>query len=106
MRCISPYPRYSMYRWGKDDRSDETGVSLYPEADDWAEIPVYPGVGDGAEIPVYPGVGDGAKVPVNPDGLWDTAVVLVYSDVEMTLQATPVVLQRIAKKDTCRPPSR
>ena len=64
-----------MYRCGKDGRSDETGVSLDPETDDWAGIPVYPGIDDGAEIPVYPGVGDGAKVPVNPDGLWDTAVV-------------------------------
>ena len=57
---------------------------------------MYPGVGDGAKIPVYPGTGDGAMVPVTPDGLWDTVVVLVYSDVEMTLQAAPVVLQRIA----------
>ena len=65
-----------MYRWGNDNRSDETGVSLYPEANDWAEVPVYLGVDDGAEIPVYPGVGDRAEVPMNPDGLWDTAVVL------------------------------
>ena len=85
-----------MYRCGKDGRSDETGVSLDLETDDWARLSVYPGIDDGAKVPVYPGVGDGAKVPVTPDGLWDTAVALVYSDMEMTLLATPVVLQRIA----------
>ena len=56
-----------MYRWRNDGRSDETGVSLCPEADDWAGVPVYLDVGDGAEVPVYPDVGDGAEVPVYPD---------------------------------------
>ena len=65
MQCISPYPRYSMYRRGKDDRSDETGVSLYLVADDWADVPVYPGVDDRAEVLVYPDVAMGTGVPMS-----------------------------------------
>ena len=61
-----------MCRGGKDDRSDETGVSLYLVTDDWADVPVYQ---DGVEVLVYLDVGMGTGVPIYPAGLWDTAVV-------------------------------